>query len=87
MIPEHLDPVYNSEEIDPDLFIDAFGVTEEGVFATVERLKQAFPARRIMNGDVEQVLLQFYAQDEGPEGRSLEAVFAEMKRLYESEAS
>lgn len=75
MIPNNLVATCNSEIIDPMLFIDAFGVTEDGIDAIVARLKQETPGRRVTNSDVEQVLLQFYAQDEGAEGRSIDAVF------------
>lgn len=76
MIPKKLVPVYNSENIQPDLFPDAFGVSEEAIVAIVERLRQECPGRMVTNGDIEQVLLQFYALDEGPEGRSLDDIFA-----------
>jgi hypothetical protein len=79
LIHKDLVAVYNSEVITPSLFIDAFGVTEDGVFAIVERLQQETPGCRVLNTDVEQVLLQYYAQEEAPEGRSIDDVFAGME--------
>jgi hypothetical protein len=67
MLPKELVPVYNSEIIEPTLFLDAFGISESGIAAIVDWLRQEWPGRMVTNGDVEQVLLQFYAQDEGPE--------------------
>jgi hypothetical protein len=66
MIPKELVPVYHSEVIRHDLFTDAFGISENGIDAIVAHLKQECPGRQVTNGDVELVLLQFYAQDEEP---------------------
>lgn len=75
MIPDDLVATYNSEEINRSLFTDTYGISEEGVYAVVEQLKQASPGRCVTNGDAEQYLREYQAQDtlstSGPAGMDL----------------